>query len=148
MDFTSHLPCIRTSYYPQPHNQPQEMSSIEKSFCSHRTNGSTNPDCGCQNCGCQKSFFPSKVLFFSPLRGNTVPDRLKKLEFGPKMHPHRAQYEIYHKWGYAEADRKWPPRIYRACGPPTGPPDPTQPLPPLPLAQCCVELARSRAFPT
>ena len=22
------------------------------------------------------------------------------------MHPHRAQYEIYHKWGYAEADRK------------------------------------------
>ena len=43
-----------------------------------------------------KSFFPSasKVLFFSPLRGNTVPDRLKKLEFGPKMHPHRAQYEI------------------------------------------------------
>ncbi len=111
--------------------------------CSHRTNGSTHPDCGCQ-----KSLSPSKVLFFSPLRGNTVPDRLKKLEFGPKMHPHRAQYEIYHKWGYAEADRKWPPRIYRACGPPTGPPDPTQPLPPLPLAQCCVELARSRAFPT
>jgi hypothetical protein len=58
------------------------------------------------NFGCQKSFSPSKVLLFSPLRGNTVPDRIKKLEFGPKMHPHRAQYEIYHKWGYAEADRK------------------------------------------
>ena len=42
----------------------------------------------------------------TPRDSRTEPDRKNTLEFGPRMHPHRAQYEMYHKWGYPEADRK------------------------------------------
>jgi len=80
---TSHLPCMRTSYWtPGPHTTPPPSAP-----CSMLRRTCAVP----------------RVSNISTL---VRPDRLKKLEFGPRMHPHRAQYEIYHKWGYAEADRK------------------------------------------
>ena len=73
---------------------PPPSGRAEGSFfccCSYRSDGSTYPDCGGQ-----KYFFPagsfSLVIFH--------------LEFSPKKITFGGQYEIWHKWGYPEAERK------------------------------------------